>query len=147
MAEKKKFLGGKKLKFMIVDDDPSVREIVVEILKVNGQEITEAIDGNACIRQISAKPNLINIILLDIRMPGLLPKEMIKLIKSTSPKTYVIYLTSVKAYAPAEQDVKMGWTPELSLPVIGFIEKPVNATKLLNSIQEAIEKYAKNLIN
>lgn len=64
--KEKKFLNGKKLKFMIVDDDPSVREIVKEILKVNGQEVAEAIDGNSCIKQISAKPNSINIILLRV---------------------------------------------------------------------------------
>jgi len=144
--KEKQFLGGKKLKFMIVDDDPSVREVIVEILKVNNQEVIEAIDGNSCVRQISAKPNSVNIILLDIRMPGLLPKEVIRLIRTNSPKTYVIYLTSVKAYETSEEDIKMGWKPELSLPVIGFIEKPVTATKLLTSIQEAINMYAKDLI-
>jgi len=136
----KKFLDGKKLKFMLVDDDKIIREIIGEMLRLNGQEIIEAVDGNDCINKIKTSDKDTDIILLDIRMPGIKVPEILKEVKNNSPKTSVIYLTSVKAFEPSEDDIKQGWKVELESPVIGYIEKPVNKNELLQKIEKFLKK-------
>jgi len=139
-----KFLNGKKLSFLIIDDEPTVREVISEILKVNGQLVSQAVNGNAGIVKLSKTK--IDIILLDIRMPGMLPPEIIKKVKKISPKTLIIYLTSVREFNPTEEDIKKGWVPKIEPPVFGYIEKPISADKLLNNIEKAIKmsKFFKN---
>lgn len=123
---------------MIVDDDSSIREVVKDILLSKGQKVVGAINGNDCIKQISKTQKDVDIILLDIRMPGLKPKQIIKKVKRILPKAYIIYLTSVKAFQPTEEDLKMGWEPEIVPPVIGYIEKPVIGSELIEGIEHAI---------
>lgn len=134
------FLKGKKLKFIIVDDDAGVRDIITEMLTISGQEVTSAENGDELIKKIKTKDKNADIILLDIRMPGAKPKEILKEVKNNCKKAAIIYLTSVKAFEPMKEDLKMEWVPELSYPVIGYIEKPVNKEELLKKIEEYLER-------
>ncbi len=73
---------------MIVDDDTAVLEVAVRMLKVDGYDITTALNGEEAIRIFSADPNRFDLLLLDNHMPkGDAPKvlEEIRKVNQTLP--------------------------------------------------------------
>jgi len=74
-------LSGEKARILVVDDDDSVRDMLVHTLKMKSQYIVdEAPDGiNACIKLGSFKPHLL---ILDVFMPEMNGLEVCRVIKS-----------------------------------------------------------------
>ena len=82
-----------KLKTMIVDDHPEVREGLKQLLEVDGeiQVIAEAGNGLECLRQLDKhSPDLI---FMDVRMPGISGIETTRLIHQKYPRIKIIMLT------------------------------------------------------
>ena len=52
---------------LLVEDDPLIRKILSDELKVNGFAVEEAADGKACLEAINSKD--IDLVLLDIMIP------------------------------------------------------------------------------
>ncbi len=79
---------------MIVDDDDSVRELGKVVLFHMGCDVvTEASDGRQAIDLFhETKADLV---LLDIRMPGMDGIEVLRELKSFEPEAYVIMMTAV----------------------------------------------------
>src|SRR5262245_57868406 len=68
---------GKKI--LLVDDDPAVRRIVSEILRLEGYEIREAAEGAESLKAVPEfRPDLV---LLDVELPGLDGMEICKRLK------------------------------------------------------------------
>ncbi|OHA65223.1 MAG: hypothetical protein A3D64_02345 [Candidatus Wildermuthbacteria bacterium RIFCSPHIGHO2_02_FULL_49_9] len=66
-------------KILIVEDDKFLRELVVQKLKEEGYEVSEAVDGEEGVKKIKEeKPDLV---LLDIILPGMDGFEALKRIK------------------------------------------------------------------
>jgi len=78
---------------LIVDDDPSVREILKVILKRDGWNVETAGDGDDAIRLLGEKPY--NVILLDLLMPRTNGEAVIEFIKSRSIRTPVVVVSAV----------------------------------------------------
>ncbi|MDO8444050.1 MAG: response regulator [bacterium] len=93
---------------LIVDDDPSLLEMYVERIKVEGAIVLEAIDGEAAVR--SAKDNHPAAILLDIMMPKLNGFEVLKNLKSDAEtaKIPVIILTALADDQKKRQGLALG---------------------------------------
>jgi DNA-binding response OmpR family regulator len=56
-----------KIKILIADDNPEIREVLSILLKSEGYEVIEAVDGNDAIEKAGLSPDLI---ILDVMMPG-----------------------------------------------------------------------------
>jgi DNA-binding response OmpR family regulator len=61
--------GGMSAKILVVDDDPDIRRLVVELLRRAGHDVDEAPDGRAGLRSLHASPP--DLIVLDVSMPEL----------------------------------------------------------------------------
>jgi DNA-binding response OmpR family regulator len=57
----------KHTKILIADDNPEIREVLGVLLKSEGYEVTEAVDGDDAVRKAADFPDLI---ILDVMMPG-----------------------------------------------------------------------------
>lgn len=79
---------------MLVDDNPSFRRILKEILRdlFPSMEIIEAADGTAAFQEIDS--HLPDLIFMDIRLPGENGLELTGKIKADHPGVTVIILTS-----------------------------------------------------
>ena len=54
---------------LVVDDDPAIRQLLTDVLEMDGYEVSVAVDGLAAVRQVQAlKPDFV---ILDVMMPGL----------------------------------------------------------------------------
>ena len=78
-------------KIMVVDDEDGLRITLVDILEYEGFDVTSASDGLQGVEM--ATENHFDLILMDVRMPGIDGSEACRQIKAVSPETIVIMMT------------------------------------------------------
>ena len=114
---------------LVVEDEVPLRQAVVKILRNAGFVVLEANDGSAAIDLLRANVERINLILLDLTIPGASSAQVVAEAAQTRPDIRVI-LTS--AYS---QEMV---TAPLSAPQIcGFIRKPFQLEELVKALQYA----------
>jgi len=119
---------------MIVDDEPDVLLSVSQIMDANNYRTIKAKDGQECLDKL--KEEIPDILLLDIMMPGLTSKELLREIEKDSRLAgmKIIFLTAVHLLEAEEEDL-------LALKqVVDFIEKPFTVRELLDSIKKIENK-------
>jgi DNA-binding NtrC family response regulator len=89
-------------KVLIVDDEPGLRTTLAANLELEGFEVAEAENGDDALRQLEAQP--FDVVLTDIRMPGMSGVELFQVIKRRHPNVPVVLTT---AFA-LEQAVREG---------------------------------------
>lgn len=94
------------IKVLVVDDEVLVRKSVVKVLKRDGLDVTEAEDGYKAIEL--AKNNDFDIIVTDVRMPGIDGIETIKEIKKDKPGIKTIVMTGFASENTPVEAIRLG---------------------------------------
>ena len=116
-------------KILIIDDEPSILNLVSAYLKPEGYEVLTAADGNAGLKAARAfKPDLI---LLDVMLPGLDGIELLSRLRRESD-VYVIMLTA----KTEETDKIVG----LSVGADDYVTKPFSPRELVARIKAAFRR-------
>ncbi|MGQ9570211.1 MAG: response regulator [Thermodesulfovibrionales bacterium] len=109
-------------KILVVDDNNDSRELVIKVLKNQGYEMIEAIDGEEALEKaISEKPDLI---LIDISIPKINGYEVTKKLKSLD-EFKDIPVVALTAHAMKGDRLKA-----LEAGCEGYISKPINIREL-----------------
>lgn len=119
---------GSARKILVVEDNQDNREMVVKVLKFNGYEVIEAVDGEEGIEK--AKTEAPALILLDIYLPKMDGYEVAKRLKGdTGLKDIpVIALTAHAMKGHREQALAAGFD--------GYISKPIDIRELPKQIEQ-----------
>ena len=56
-------------RILVVDDDPAIRQLLTDVLEMDGYEVSIAVDGLAAVREVQAATP--DFVILDVMMPGL----------------------------------------------------------------------------
>jgi two-component system response regulator MprA len=80
------------MRVLVVDDEPSVREVLERILKVEGFDVATAADGSEAVRSQAVAPA--DAVLLDVLMPGIDGLEVCRRMRDTGDRTPVLMLTA-----------------------------------------------------
>ena len=116
-------------KILIIDDEPSILNLVSAYLKPEGYEVLTATDGNAGLKAARAfKPDMI---LLDVMLPGLDGIELLSRLRRESD-VYVIMLTA----KTEETDKIVG----LSVGADDYVTKPFSPRELVARIKAAFRR-------
>ncbi len=78
---------------LLIDDEPEIREMLSEVLKTQGYEVTTANDGLTGLEIFRRSPQLFDLVLTDLGLPRMSGIEMTDHILSISPETPVIAAT------------------------------------------------------
>ena len=114
---------------LIVDDDPDIRSIVRGILEPEGFEVSEAVDGQDALAQVSAAvPDLI---LLDLMMPGMNGSQFLAATGGL-PKLSEVPVIIVTAY---EDETPQGER------ILGVLNKPFNTHHLIAVVRAARRRF------
>lgn len=89
------------MKLLVVEDDPKLREAMVDTLMLKGHEVSEA--GNGIDAMAIVRNRNLDLVLSDINMPGMDGLELLQAIKSEHPWLPVVLMT---AYGDVGQAVK-----------------------------------------
>ena len=116
-------------KILVIDDEPSIINLVSAYLKPEGYEVYTAADGNAGLKSARAfKPDLI---ILDLMLPGMDGIELLSILRRESD-VYVIMLT-----ARTDETDKIVW---LSVGADDYVTKPFSPRELVARVKAALRR-------
>ena len=118
-------------KILIVDDDPNIREVVSVLLGSEGYAVDQAEGGDEALEKVYADRS-IDLVILDIMMPGLSGVEVCTRIREKSPVPVLFLMAKsqdqdkVEAYTEGGDD---------------YLVKPFSQTELLMKVKSLIRRY------
>src|SRR5919201_3147516 len=120
---------------LVADDDPGLRESLERTLTREGYRVLLASDGRAALERVQAGG--VDLILTDLRMPGITGLELLRAAKAIAPDVDVVLLTAFGTVEHAVSAMKEG--------AYDFLTKPFRREQLLKLVAKALERRA--LIN
>lgn len=117
----------KPMRILVVDDEVDFVTTLVERLQLRSIEAEGVTRGFDALQLIGKKE--FDIVLLDVKMPGLGGLEVIKRIKQDHPNLHVILLTGHGSAESAEEGMTAG--------AFDYLMKPVNIDKLIRIFKRA----------
>jgi putative two-component system response regulator len=119
-------------RLLLVDDDPFVLESIASLLKEYGFQVVTC--GNAVDALENVKKDHFDMVLTDIKMPGVTGIELLQHVHAYNPQLPVILLTAFAELEVAVDAIKRG--------AFDFITKPYNPQYLVHSVEKAA-KYTR----
>jgi len=119
---------------LVVDDEGAIRYSVSKTLQRIGYEVDEASSGEEALEMIGKREY--DVVLTDIRMPGLTGVELLKRIKDTSPDSIVILMTGYASLGTAVESLRLG--------AHDYLIKPSSSQDIRLSVARGVER-ARNL--
>lgn len=120
-------------RLLIVDDEPALRKALRTSLLASGFEVSEARNGEealAILREVS-----VDVVLLDINMPGLTGIDVCRKIRSLSQKTGIIMVTVREAEEDKVQALEAG--------ADDFITKPYKLREMVARLHAVLRRLSK----
>jgi two-component system nitrogen regulation response regulator NtrX len=117
-------------KIIVIDDSKSIRTNLHDILSDEGHEIEVAADGKAGLEMITDKE--VDLVLLDVKLPGMDGIEVLKRIKHVKPEIEVILISGHGTIATAVEAMRAG--------AYDFVEKPLSMERVLIMADHALER-------
>jgi len=112
---------------LVVEDDPAVRILVARALPKMGFTVSTAASGSEAVTLIGALPEDYVLVLMDVRLPGMAPNDLIREIRRHRPEIAIILMTGLMRETVSE---RLG-----GLPVNGFVHKPFRLDALAAEIR------------
>ncbi|MBI2502421.1 MAG: sigma-54-dependent Fis family transcriptional regulator [Candidatus Latescibacteria bacterium] len=113
-----------------MDDDEKMGEVLRKVLIRHGYHLSLASSGEEALRQL--KRRLFDLMLTDIRMPGMDGLALLRRAREISPETTVIMMTAFGAVDSAVEAMKQG--------AYDYISKPFKMDEVLIAISRAVEE-------
>ena len=121
------------IKILLVDDEKQFVDTLAERLAMRGFSARVAYDGPQALKAVEEPTD---VIVLDLRMPGMDGFEVLRSVKKSSPQVQVIILTGHGGDAEEQTAYRMG--------AYNFLKKPMDIDELLNSIRMAYRDKVEN---
>jgi two-component system response regulator HydG len=115
---------------LVADDDPGLRESLERTLTREGYHVVLASDGRAALERLQSGG--IDLILTDLKMPGLTGLELLRAAKAIAPDVDVILFTAFGTVEEAVRAMKGG--------AYDFLTKPFRREQLLKLVDKALER-------
>ncbi len=120
----------KNVGILIVDDEFSVRNALYKWFKEDGYRVDAAADAKEALQKLEQGPW--DIVLLDIRLPGMDGLELQKRIRAIDPNIVIIMITAYASVESAVQALKEG--------AFDYVTKPIDPDELEHLIRNAVEQ-------
>jgi two-component system cell cycle sensor histidine kinase/response regulator CckA len=114
---------------LLVDDEQSVRTIVLKILRRARYNVLEAENGEAALRIAENHPGKIDLVITDMFMPGLRGPEVVERLAPTRPGLRALFMSGY-----ADQDARTGVPPGAN-----FLNKPFSGQQLANAVESVLK--------
>ncbi|MBC3935143.1 response regulator transcription factor [Undibacterium rugosum] len=124
----------KNVSILLIDDNDITREVLRVVLDGQGYNVVgEATDGGSGLDlALKLRPD---IILLDVVMPKISGLEILPKMKDMVPEARILMVTASKDQETINEAVTAG--------IHGFIEKPFNAQKIIDTVAGVVAKMGK----
>lgn len=120
----------KPASLLLVDDDSTFRQVMAKELTRLGYQIEAVGTGEEAIRRIAASEP--DVVLLDMRLPGMSGLDVLKSIHASAPTTEVVMLTGHGSIDTAIESIRIG--------AFDYVVKPCPLDELNIRVQRAVER-------
>ncbi len=117
-------------RILVVDDEPTVCEACHETLAIEGYMVDTVLSGEEALKTLQT--NTYDIILVDLKMPGMSGLEVLEKVKEVAPKADMVMMTGYATVESAVEAMKLG--------AIDYIKKPFTNRELSDKILQVLEK-------
>ena len=121
-----------KSNILVVDDEPVARQSLTDILKLEGYNVISVPNGQAAVEYVRTHP--IDLMIVDLRMPGMDGLEVVQVVNQISPETEVILLT---AFGSTETAIQA-----LRLRIHDYLLKPASPAQVLASVKKGLARHS-----
>lgn len=121
-------------RILIIDDDVAFCKMLATFLGKKNFEVETAFSAESAIEKLGQSN--FEVVLSDVRLPKKDGIEVLKSVKSHTPKTQVILMTGYAQVSLAVDAIKMG--------AFDYVSKPINPQQLLEIIDQALAKVETN---
>lgn len=115
---------------LVVDDEPSIRRTLREILEYEDFEVEEAVDGEEALDKMRASQY--DVVMLDVKMPKRDGMEVLETAKDEMPEVPIIMISGHGTIETAVEATKLG--------AFDFIEKPPDLNRMLVTVRNAMDR-------
>lgn len=119
-----------KMRMLLVDDEERFLQTTQKMIAKKGYEALTVTSGEACLKKLEEE--LVHVVILDVKMPGMDGVETLKQIKQKFPMVEVIMLTGHATAESAVEGLKLGATD--------YLTKPTNIEDLIAKAEEAFNR-------
>ncbi len=109
-----------KKRIMIIEDDSEMRSLLIDFLRDDGYEVDSAGNGSEALLKLTQGP--FDLIISDIRMPGLTGLDILPGIKKLQPQVSIMVITAFGSEEIYRRSIEKG--------VTAYLEKPICFNKL-----------------
>lgn len=121
---------GEQIRVLVVDDEERFRTTLGKLLSAKGMLVSVAGSGQEAIDILKGQPH--DVVLLDVKMPGLSGQETLPELKKVDPKVEVVILTGHASVDIAAEMIAHGGSD--------YLLKPYPMDELLDIIQIAYDR-------
>lgn len=114
-------------KVLLVDDEEEFVETLAERMRNRGMEVSTTNSGADALKLVDGET--FDVVILDLKMPGIDGLEALKRIKKRRPDIQVVLLTGHATVEKGVEAIKEG--------ALEFLEKPIDLTSLTDTIHRA----------
>ncbi|OGQ98032.1 MAG: hypothetical protein A2521_16440 [Deltaproteobacteria bacterium RIFOXYD12_FULL_57_12] len=118
------------IRVLLVDDDEDFRTVLAERLRMRQLETMAAGSGPEAIAAMQRQP--FDVVVLDLRMPGMDGIEALRQIKEIQPRVEVVLLTGHASMESGIEGMRLG--------AFDYLVKPCEIEELISKIQDACRK-------
>jgi DNA-binding NtrC family response regulator len=124
---------------LVVDDEPDVRELLTEHLRMRGYRVATAGDGVAAVAAIQRQAGQFGLVLTDLHLPGAVGLAVLQAARAAGPSTHVVIITGYASLDTAIAAVRLGAYDYLTKPFsLGQIDV------LLTRVEDRLALEAEN---
>lgn len=120
-------------RILVADDEPNLRRVLVAILKREGYDVSQAVDGVEALELIDDKTD---VVITDLKMPRVDGMKVLQEISTRHPKIPVIMITAFGSVDNAVAAVKAG--------AFDYIEKPFEQEQIRQIVEKAVRQAGAN---
>jgi DNA-binding response OmpR family regulator len=115
---------------LVVDDEPVARQSLSDILRLEGFSVNSVPNGQAAVEYVRTHP--VDLMIVDLRMPGMDGLEVVQVVNQSSPDTEVILLT---AHGSTETAIQA-----LRLRIHDYLLKPALPAQIIVSVKKGLAR-------
>jgi DNA-binding response OmpR family regulator len=124
-----------KGKILVVDDEETTRRSLADILRLEGAHVKTAAGGEAAVEALQQET--FDLMLLDLKMPGMDGLEVLRIANNLAPETQVILLTAHGSLESAIAALRLG--------AHDYLLKPASPTQILRSVNSGLARRIEQL--
>jgi len=124
-----------KKRILVIEDDEEMRSLLKDFVEGEGYEADSVNNGSEAFRKLAREP--FDLIITDIRMPGLTGLDILPGIKRLQPEASIIVITAFGSKEVCRKAIERGAT--------AYLEKPIHLSTLRTLMDKMVSSKGKTI--